>query len=906
MAKHGNRMHSPPRRARGQSIPLLALMIVVLIGMTALSVDVGRTFSEERRAVAAANAASLAAMNTYIRRPANATNTVIYNSIVSSLRSNGIDVENNPNIRMEAYYLNARGEPIEGGAAITRDGTNVPDNVAYIEVRLNGEVDTLFARVVNQKQLPIGAKAYAGTCPPTDGVYPIAINNDYISGNEFRNPGDQDGDGQIDDNWQRLTSGTYRGYTKMRLYPADGATPGGFGWLRWLDGRGASGSNANSNQELSLSLTGTGTLSKGFMEVTPWPASNLPQPPNYPERPGELNIGDWIYGSTGYNNSNELRAALDAHIANGTRMVLPIYDTAVGQGSNAAYRVVRFGLFVLTEYGRERSRNYMDFIFLGDPNRQGTACSATPPPPEDMSIVRLTGSVELWPEYQINVAERPPVQYVVVLDISGSMNMNFYGQGKVNGQTAQCLNGPPGWPQQPSGVCNGKPEYAWTPRNERIAYVAKQAVMLLIEQMNMPGNPGYDSTRPIDQMKLIWFSHQSPASFQFPSGSAFSSDPARLKQAVLCAGVTKSSGTYLNATELTNCVNGSVSLSDNDSSLYYNPYRTSGGTNGAGGLYRANQALNSAPTTTTQLGRQWTYRRAVIFVTDGVANVFLNTAKSDLNGGQSNSNTYPLGHSCRLLGQLVVDSAECQTNQVAANPSGDTSNGNHRYYRDGRYSPNNGTTIFDRPITQMVQQANAIKARQDVQTDVYALALTAIPPTGLRDGVASTPRHFYIADTLERGPDGLNNVDRIMLAINDQIERGPCVSGSDGEWRGTIPGNHFESVGGLRYPNVGEVILEDVTTGSVYRAPIVAGTDGRVRYTFESIPRGTYRMQAYLFYRHPLDPPTAGPRMYSQFFNGSSTQSDMVVTLDAPGAGFIATIEQNLRLRLDGNVCSVN
>jgi hypothetical protein len=92
-------------------------------------------------------------------------------------------------------------------------------------------------------------------------------------------------------------------------------------------------------------------------------------------------------------------------------------------------------------------------------------------------------------------------------------------------------------------------------------------------------------------------------------------------------------------------------------------------------------------------------------------------------------------------------------------------------------------------------------------------------------------------------------------------------------------------VNGLSYPNVGEVILEDSSTGSVYRAPIVAGTDGRVRYTFESIPRGTYRLQAYLFYRHPLDPPTALPRMYSQLFNGSSSQSDMVVVLEPNGAG---------------------
>ncbi|WP_322511971.1 vWA domain-containing protein [Chloroflexus sp.] len=858
---------NPVRRARGQSIPLLALMIVVLVGMVALSVDVGRTFSEERRAVAAANAASLAAMNTYIRRPAGTTNTVIYDSIVNSLRSNGIEIENNPNVRMEAYYLNARGEPILGGARITRDGTVAPDNVAYIQVNLEGDVDTLFARVVNQNQLPFAATAYAGTCPPTDGVYPIGISNEYISGNQFRNPGDANGDGVPDNNWQVLQSGAYRGYTKMRLYPAENNAPGQFGWLRWLDGRGASGANANSAQELEMALTGTGTLSKGFMEVTPWPAPNLPRPANYPERPGELNVGDWVYGSSGFTSSSDRRAALDAHIANGTRMVLPIYDVVVGQGSNAAYRVVRFGLFVLTEYGRERSRPYMDFIFLGDPDRQGTACSATPPPPENANVVRLTGSVELWPEYQIVNSQRFPIQYVVVLDVTGSMSMNFRGEGSYtqNGRlvTAQCINDPFG--QRPADPnCTGQASNAWPVREERRIYVAKEAVRLLIDQMNMPGNRDYDSSRPNDQMVLIWFRESVPTSNRFPANGSFSSDPRALKQAVLDAG----------------SVNG-------------DPYLANGGTNGAGALYRAQQVLQSAPRTVRYNNRDWEYRRVVIFVTDGLSNYMMNVNASNLQGPHSNASTYspqsgPNTHRCFLLGREVLDNAPCQTTEIG-----------------GRFQG------YDRPITQMVQVASQIKALpsapQGRSVDVYVVGISAVPTLGLQDGVASTPRHFYMAETLQRGPDGLNNVDRIMLAINAEVEQGPCISGSDGEWRATIPGNHFQSVNGLSYPNVGEVILQDTLTNSVYRAPIVAGTDGRVRYTFEQIPRGTYRMQAYLFYRHPLDPPTARPRMYSQIFTGAASQSDMVVTLDPSSqAGFVATIEQNLRLRLDGNVCAVN
>ncbi|RMD79351.1 MAG: VWA domain-containing protein, partial [Chloroflexi bacterium] len=329
-----------------------------------------------------------------------------------------------------------------------------------------------------------------------------------------------------------------------------------------------------------------------------------------------------------------------------------------------------------------------------------------------------------------------------------------------------------------------------------------------------------------------------------------------------------------NPTELIQAVNSAGAYQGD-------PYKTSGGTNGTGGLYRASQLLANAPRTTNQLGREWIYRRAIIFVTDGVTNVFFDASNPNLKGGSSKSFTYPQGHVCRKA--EVLEDALCQTTEVG-----------------GKYKG------MDRPITQMVNMANTIKSNQSIQTDIYVLALSSIPATGLRDGVASTPRHFYTAETLEPGPDGLNNVDRIMLAINAEIKRGSCMRGSDGEWRATIPGDHFRSVNGLSYPNVGEVILQDPTTNSVYRAPIVAGTDGRLRYTFEEIPRGTYRMQAYLFYRHPLDPPTAGPRMYGQIVSNSSIQSDVVVVLDpTERVGFISTIEENLRLRLSGDVCSM-
>ena len=54
-------------KTRGQSIPLIALLIVVLIGAVGLSVDVGNNYAQQRNTVRATNASALAGMNAMIR-----------------------------------------------------------------------------------------------------------------------------------------------------------------------------------------------------------------------------------------------------------------------------------------------------------------------------------------------------------------------------------------------------------------------------------------------------------------------------------------------------------------------------------------------------------------------------------------------------------------------------------------------------------------------------------------------------------------------------------------------------------------------------------------------------------------------------------------------------------------------
>jgi hypothetical protein len=846
-------------RQRGQSLPLIALMIVVLVAMVGLSVDVGNTFSEERQAVAAGNAASVAAMDAYIDRTGSTTNQSIYRTILNTLNSNGVDIIADPanplpgQLQLEALYLDAQGKPLSSGSGspfITNDTTKVPNNVAFIQVNLKGLVDTYFARVVGRDDLPINATSHAGTCPVGAGVYPIAIKSSYLDGDKFRDPGDRDFDGIKDNNWRVLPSGPYAGRTAMRLDVQAGDTPGGFTWLRWMEGQGATGANSNSARELEASLTIPGNLPAGFEEA-PWPTP-ANEPANYPDRPGQLNVGDWVYGKTGYVNSTD--PVMDLHEAEGTRMVLPIYETVLGTGQDTRYYVNNLGLFVLLDHGKEQGGGkFIELVYLGDAAPQQTACSysAAPNPGETYSLM---GQVQIRPEYAYVPTERKPIQYVVVLDTSGSMSANFAGQCDSKG-LIQCTNGPDGAPAAVGGA--GGNGSVWSTTEERRIYVAKTAIESLVRSTNMQGNgSNYDINRPVDQMALVWYNDAAPSG----NTRGFSSVPGTIITDVRAAGRYGS---------------------DN--------YHTQGGTNGAAALYRAALMLDAAPKSVTDVaGKKWDYKRVVIFITDGVSNRFLDTSKSDLKGASSDKNTYPSSHVCHV--NNVIEIASCQV----------TSGG-------GKY---NG---MDRPITQA---GNVSK--NDLQAngaEVYAISLSNIPATGLQDSIASFPKYYFAANTLEKDASGKTNVDKIMEVINTMVESGLCVQRSDvldgkPEFKDTILPNEYQAFAGApTYPTVGEVLLENVENGTLIRIPIMADSEGRTTYTKNDVPKGNYKLTPYVFYRHPLDPPTFGPRRYSLIDNGAGEpSSDMVITVGpqaSQSGSFVQQNRQDLKLRLFGNVCTV-
>lgn len=835
------------QRTPGQSIPIIALMIVILIAMVGLSVDVGNTFAQERKAVAAGNAASLAGMDSYIKGGTSVTNEVVYESITSSLASNNIPLgEENDKLQLEAYYLDANGarlqsEPIEGSSDAA------PADVSYIEVKLKGKVDTYFARITGRNDLPLGAQAYAGRCPPTSGVYPIAIHNTLLDGTSFADPTITDPNAS--DEYGIMTSREFSNYTWRRVYLGAASSPeGAFNFLRWNEQTTASGASATSDIALEASMAGDGNLEEGFEELGQWPTtgSALPAPPVYPTKPNQFNSGDWVYGSPAAKSSVD--SLLRQHQANKTYMILPIFDTFSVDGANVSYRIVGRGVFVIKDMGTSPLGAYLDLISLGNPDGigGGTACAASAVTPADEKYT-LRVPVKIWPEFEEIPETRQPIQFMVVLDVSGSMSASFDGQCNNGSNTVQCANGPVGSP--PVGVGGTGPTHWYNPQEKRRIYVAKNAMKRLIDLMNLTGNTNYNPAYPQDEMALIWFNDKQSTGMT----TGWTNLASTLKTSIDGAGKT----------------GGDI-------------YRTNGGTNGAAGLYRASLMLKNRPGKITYNSKEWEYKRVVIYISDGVSNNFLDVSRqgSDLSGGGSTTGTYAAGNACKTAAN-VAESATCQTTDV------------------GGLHPTKG---WDRPITQMVNTSRT-NIQNDPQTNaqVYVIALSDIPATGLKDGVASFPSYFYKVPFLQTFPDGKTNVDLIMQSIYEETSQGDCLPRADGNWRTTFPAESGGGVAGLEFPVIG--IATITLDGVAITSEIRVNDKGEAAAVFTDLRRGTYTLTTYLFYRHPLDPPGVQPRRYSKIEIAGEVVPDLAVPV--PNSSTLGNItEQPVSLKLFGDTCA--
>jgi hypothetical protein len=535
-------------RAKGQSMPLIALMIVVLVAMVGLAVDVGNTYAEQRNTVRASNAAAVAAMNSLI---GGGDDTAVYGVLVNSLKSNKITVAaagSAPQAGervLVANYLDAGGNPL---SACPNVGSNCSaatlQSARYIRVDVSGKVETYFARVVGRPDLPVGADAWVGRSTCAEGIYPILVRDQLLGANGFVNS---------EGNWAR--------------WSADAGNP-------------QRGGLAGASEAM---MTGPGNIADGFDEA-PWPPANnlnLPKPTGYPLYPNQLTGGDWVYPNTGVVNSSDLRAQLDYHINNKTVLNLPIWDAQTGQGIGASYHTARLGAFILISYNLSGAMTgpnagFIKLAYIGNSRE----CAVAVEPPARDTDIGISGEVEFRPRFREIPQSRPPVQYEIILDVSGSMSWTYEGYGWRNNRQYLCTGANSG--------CTGA-AYAWKDENQRRIYFAKNAIKSFIDQMG-----------PNDTMRIVAYTgHLS-------SGFGNSNAVDRLTDIYPSSGWSNVKATLKASVDQAGAINS-------------DKYKTEGRTPSAVGIASGAQVFANAPTEDPVTNE--TYKRVAIFLTDGVANI---------------------------------------------------------------------------------------------------------------------------------------------------------------------------------------------------------------------------------------------------------------------------------------------
>ncbi|MEO7908304.1 MAG: pilus assembly protein TadG-related protein [Roseiflexaceae bacterium] len=814
-------------KGQGQSIPIIALILVVLFAMVGLSVDVGNTYAQNRNAVRSTNAAVLAGMDLLIHSGSNPSDVEIGMAIKASFKSNGITAQIDPTVavvsgerRILSYYLDSYGNPLGNSCTIGKCGS-VPANVAYIQVDTTGTVDTYFARVVGQQTLPVKAQAFAGQCTPVKGVYPIAVNAANIDSTKgvFYPPTGPDAADEIKYYGKYYDEIYGSGLTQRRIYrKSDFSQPGNFDWLKWSSS--ASAGNAGATEEM---LAEDGNLELGFDEVvmsprirsstgtqyaTGWPDPNSAEVPGYPLFPHQLSEGDWIYANTGNNGSNAVKAALDYHIANRTVLNLPIVDRVIGPGgANTYMHFDRMGAFLLRGYNLTGT-GYFDLVYVGKSSK--TACLSENID-QGAKGLGLSGQVYVNPRWQQPLQPNQPIAYNIVLDVSGSMSYDFNGYGTYSGNDYMCesATNPNPLSLAHSDSCNGGKNAAWKTQSQRRVYVAKNAIYKFINNMGQ-----------YDMMRVVGFStDQAGNAAPTPAWVVTSNQAAKdtLIAKVKCMGSYPASST--------------PPCSDTIA------YKSSGGTPGPDALATAATMFQTSKGYTPTAGNGKPFRPVLIYLTDGVANVFQSSAVGSEDGVQNTARD--------ICGAMSTNEA---INTADPCQLGTTSSGKVR------------------PITAMVNIANAMKANNP-DLAIYTIGLGPVPATGL-PRVASSPDMYFSATQGDV-------VQSILDVIQAEVTGATCASTGGYSWLDSIGGSHtptgtpFSSLGTGVY---GQVFIYEPGAGTPkYTLPInldqSLSTDGRLGYSIAGgVTPGNYEMEAYVGYRGE----DGVTRSYDWFINPSS------------------------------------
>jgi len=176
---------------RGQSLVIIAVVMVGLIALMGLAIDGGNVFMQRRRAQNAADAAALAgtrllakAINTCNADPVG-TDAVLAREVNRYAERNGISDTNGvpgdeTNAHVQATYVDR-----DGNALGTVGGGRVPEGATGIDVVVDDEHETYFLTVIGVDKAGSSAngRAMSGAItqfPGGGGILPLAVHLDVV------------------------------------------------------------------------------------------------------------------------------------------------------------------------------------------------------------------------------------------------------------------------------------------------------------------------------------------------------------------------------------------------------------------------------------------------------------------------------------------------------------------------------------------------------------------------------------------------------------------------------------------------------------------------------------------------------------------------------------------------------
>lgn len=294
----------PKENESGQSIIIIAAIVVVLLALVALVVDVGNAYAHRRMVQNAVDAGALAGARRLADRylGAGVTEIRILNDIETFAYENGLERE-----RVKAWFIDREGEIVD---TIDRVRVAPPGNAEGVKVAGDLPFTTYFAHLLGFPRMMASTTANAwvlsGPCSAM-GLFPVIVSENTIT----------------------QTAGVPLTGTVFTLWDHDDKTkPGNWGFLYWVDDSGTNRCPDGCPQGPQVDVLG----------------------PNIDDnsRSGIWEKYDWVHGDPGV-NMNPLMDEMFRYVKGDPwpTIYIPLYDEVSQTGNNVVYHISKFAGFKL-------------------------------------------------------------------------------------------------------------------------------------------------------------------------------------------------------------------------------------------------------------------------------------------------------------------------------------------------------------------------------------------------------------------------------------------------------------------------------------------------------------------------------------------------------------------------------